>query len=601
MEPYATKRAAILVMLLALAPNVSAQDTILLRGATLIDGTGAPAKPNTDIVVRGDRIERLGEGIAAPAGATVIDLSGKYVTPGLWDKHLHYLDWMPELLITNGVTSGYAQAGGAWIDAQRDGIKKGRILGPRMFVRVESIDFHGSPDEARTITRSLIERGADFIKLYTQTTPEVAKAAAEEAHKAGLHVEGHLGITARQAVDAGVDGLVHAAGIELSTVKPEVLADLPNWPVYDTGRAAVRFAKVSRWDESKPDFISRESSAPSGLSGPSGPNPDLSEYWLWLEDPRRWMLFGHMDRGMAQDLIKDMVARNMFIEGCMTYVFRNLNDHTDEWRNEDAVLLSDPNLHYIPDEAREALLDYSVLERLRPQDLELARKGYRNYQWFVKTFVDAGGKIVVGPDTTSTTHATQLPGVSTRRELQLLVDAGLTPMQAIMAATKWPAEYLGKGAKDLGTIETGKVADLLVLGRNPLEDISAFKQIERVMQAGRFLPVGYHYYFENPIPSTPPSASADWPQGAIASISPRSVVEGGGDLTLTVKGRDFLSTAVVTVDGHWSKTDWVSQTELRATVPVMLVAGAGTRAVRVVHRAPGRGQSNVVPLYVTFR
>jgi hypothetical protein len=174
-------------------------------------------------------------------------------------------------------------------------------------------------------------------------------------------------------------------------------------------------------------------------------------------------------------------------------------------------------------------------------------------------------------------------------------------MQAIMAATKWPAEYLGERAKDLGTLEKGKLADLVVLGEDPLKDITAFKRVERVMQGGRFLPVGYHYHFANPIPSaveTPPVAER---QGTIASIAPQSVVEGSGELTLAVRGRDFLSTAVVTLRDRWLETEYVGPTELRARVPPELVAGAGTYPVQVVHRVPGRGRSNAASLYVTFR
>jgi len=586
--------AVVAVLLAWQAPISLAQGQLtVLRGATLIDGTGAPPQPNTVIVIRGDRVEAIGTGIAAPPGATVIDVSGKYITPGLWDKHLHYKSWFPELLITNGVTSGYAQEGGVWIEAQREGISKGKILGPRMFIRVQSIDFYGSAEEARKITRDLIDNlGADFIKLYTQATPEVAKAAAEEAHESRLHIEGHLGLTARQAAEAGVDGLVHATGIELSTVRPEILADLPNWPVVDTGRSRVIFPQVATWDESKTN----------------GSNPDLTEYWLWLEDPRRLMLFGHMDRDMARDLIQLMVSRNMFIEGCMTYVFRNVNDHTEEWRNEDRRLLSNPNLHYIPQIIRDNVLDYSVLDKVRPEDLELMQRGYRNYQWFVKTFVDAGGKIVVGPDTTSPYHATMLPGISTRRELELLVDAGLTPMQTILAATKWPAEYIGDKAKDLGTLAKGKLADLLVLPRNPLEDITAFQDIERVMQAGRFLPVGYHYFFANPIPN-PSEASIPFPgvppasdtPSVITSIAPAAVVEDSGPLTLTVKGREFLSTATVMFGDRLLQTERVSPTELRVAVPAELVAGVGMYPVRVVHRLPGWGKTNTVYLIVKFK
>src|SRR3990172_11187266 len=97
-----------------------AQEVTVLRGGTVIDGTGAAPVSNAAIVVRGDRIEAIGQGITPPPGATAVDVTGKYITPGLWDKHLHYKSWMPELLITNGVTSGYAQEGGPWIVAQKE-------------------------------------------------------------------------------------------------------------------------------------------------------------------------------------------------------------------------------------------------------------------------------------------------------------------------------------------------------------------------------------------------------------------------------------------------------------------------------------------------
>ena len=584
----------VLLLLYAAPRAAQAPDVTVLRGATVIDGTGAPPVPNAVIVIRGNRIEAIGQNITPPAGANVIDVAGKFITPGLWDKHLHYKSWFPELLITNGVTSGYAQEGGPWIEAQREGVEKGKILGPHMFIRIRQIDFWGSPDEARKRTQGLIKEGADFIKVYTGTTPEVLKAAAEEAHKAGLHVEGHIGLDARTAVENGIDGLVHATGIELSTVKPEVLQKLPQMPVVDTGRARLQFPKVATWNESKT----------------GGPNPDAMEYWLWLEDPRRLMLMAEMDRDMAKDLIKLMVDRKVFIEGCLTYVFRHVHDHVEEFRNEDARILSDPNLRYLPPIVATNVLDYSLLDRMKPEDIATMKKGYRNFQWFIKTFVDAGGRIVMGPDTTSLNHATMLPGVTTVREMQLLVEAGLTPMQVIMASTKYPAEYIGAKAKDMGTLEKGKIADLLVLPANPLDDIKVFKHIERVMQNGRWQPVGYHYYFANPIPPERDESSVDFsamvppasqtPAG-ITSVSPAAVVEGSGPLTLTVRGHDFMITSVVELNGRWLKTERVSPGELRAEVPAELVAAVGNYPVRVNHRAPGWGYTNSLGLIVKFK
>ena len=359
----------------------------------------------------------------------------------------------------------------------------------------------------------------------------------------------------------------------------------------DTGRQRVIFPKISTWDESKV----------------GGPNPDLTEYWLFLEDPRHTMMWGMMDRALAQDLIQLLVREEVFIEGCAGYLFRHFHDRVEEYRNEDRLLLNDPNLHYIPELVRFNVLDYSLLDKMTPEDLELMKQGYRNFQWFMKTFIDAGGKILVGQDVTSVNHPTSLPGVATRREIQLLVDAGVSPMKALQAATLWPAQVIGK-SKDLGTLEKGKIADLIVLGRNPLDDIAALKNVEKVMQAGRWLPVGYHYYFRDPIP-WPPGDEISYPgfgpiseiPQRINSLSPQAVAEGSNDFTLTIRGRDFVSTATVQFGDRLLETEWVGPDELRATVPAELVKTVGSYPVMVIHRLPGVGETNTVYLIVKFR
>jgi hypothetical protein len=231
------------------------------------------------------------------------------------------------------------------------------------------------------------------------------------------------------------------------------------------------------------------------------------------------------------------------------------------------------------------------------------KRGYRNFQWFVRTFVQAGGRMVVGPDTTSINHATMVPGVATRRELELLVDSGLTPEQAIAAATRWPAEVLGKD-DDLGTLEEGKLADLIVLARNPLEDITAFKQIEKVMQGGRFLPVGFHYDFSNPIPWPPQNELGTRETGvptSISRLSPEAVAEGSSSLTLTVRGKEFLSSSVVRFGDRLLKTEKVSDTELRAIVPEELLRTVGSYPIRVETLPPEWGSSNELYFIVKFR
>lgn len=569
-----------------------AQQVTVLRGATVIDGTGSAPQMNTNIVIHGNRIQSIGQG-RVPRGATVIDVSGKFVVPGLWDKHLHYKDWFGEMLVSNGITSAFVQSGGGqtWLHAQNEGVHKGKIKGPRMFFRERSFDVFASVDAAREAAKKTIrDLKPSFIKAYTGLTKEQLKAVAEEAHRAGLHVEGHLGISARDAIEAGIDGLTHSSGIALSVLRPEDLAKVPDMRAIDTGRRRVIWPEIDTWDESET----------------GSPNPDLTEYWLFLEDPRRLMMFGLMDRDMARDLIDLMVREDVFIESCLTYTFRHVHDRVDEYRESDHILLSQPDLQYIPERIRVNVLDYTLLDKVTDEELELMQKGYRNFQWFTKTLVDAGGKVILGPDTTSLNHATMLPGVTTLREMQLLVDSGLTPMQAIMAGTIWPAQRLGKD-EDLGSVEEGKLADLLVLPRNPLDDITAYQEIEMVMQDGRFLDIGYHYDHRNPIP-WPPGGQIEFPgfgpvseiPATLDSLSPAIIAEGSGDFVLTVRGGPFLSTSTIEFGENWLETELVSADELRATVPARLLQNVGSYPVTIAHRNPGWGRTNTKYFIVKF-
>jgi len=573
--------------------GVMAQEVKVLRGGTLIDVTGAAAPVETNIIVRGNRIDSIGAR-NIPRGAEVIDVSGKYIVPGLWDKHLHYKDWFGEMLVTNGITSAYVQSGGGpdWLHAQNEGVHKGKIKGPRMFFRERSFDVFDSVEAAREAARKAIrELKPSFIKAYTGLTAEQLKAVAEEAHRAGLHIEGHLGISAVDAINAGIDGLTHSTGIALSVLRQEDLDKVPDMRVIATGRRRVIFPEISTWDESK-----------VGSS-----NPDLTEYWLFLEDPRRIMMFGMMDRELAQDLIDLMVREDVFIESNLTYTFRHVHNRVDQYRTEDHLLLSEPELAYIPERIRVNVLDYTLLDKVTADELALMKKGFQNFQWFTKTFVDAGGKLILGPDTTSLNHATMLPGITTVRELQLLVDAGLTPLQAMQSGTIWPAQRLGKD-KDLGTVEEGKLADLLVLPRNPLDDITAYQDIEMVMQDGRILDIGYHYDHRNPIP-WPPGMQIEYPgfgpvseiPAIISSISPKVVVEGGDDFTLSVKGGPFLITSTVQFGDFLLETELVSDDEVRATVPARLVQNVGGYPVTIIHRNPGWGKTNTEYFIVKFK
>jgi hypothetical protein len=448
-------------------------------------------------------------------------------------------------------------------------------------------------EQAIAAVRERIEQGASIIKVYTSTTAEQLRVVADQAHAHGMKVSGHIGFSAREAALAGIDNLAHATGLPVpDLLKPADLDKVADMRNFDTGRLRVVFPAITKpWDHARDMW---------------GPNPDLTEYPLWIEDPRRIMAFGLMDRALAQETIALLVKEAVFIESCLGYTFRYVNDHVEEWRQEDQRLMSNPDLSYIPERYRMNILDYSLLERFRPDELALMQKGYRNFQWFTKAFVDAGGKVTTGMDTTSAYHATMMPGLSVAREMQLLVDAGLTPMQAIQAATKWAAELLSQ-SEELGTIEAGKLADLLILRRDPLQDIKAMRDIDVVMQDGDVMQTGYHFDYANPFaePAEYQMNYADWPVSEIPtyiqSVVPGWIVEGSGPTTISVKGKDFVTSSIVQFDDRVLQTERVSPTELRAIVPEELLRHAGTHRIRVVHRAPGWGTTNTAFLIVKFK
>src|SRR5262245_48181615 len=166
--------------------------------------------------------------------------------------------------------------------------------------------------------------------------------------------------------------------------------------------------------------------------------------------------------------------------------------------------------------------------KLPAKDRTEFEAGYNNVREFNKRWVAAGGKIQAGTDIITG----GIPGLALHHEMEMLVESGLTPMQALKAATSWPAEILegknkARGQAKIGSIRPGNFADLVVVGADPSSDISNTKKIERVMKSGRWVDLGYHpeYYT---FTRAPRSLAASTFAPAISSIEPSSVKEGSG-------------------------------------------------------------------------
>jgi hypothetical protein len=239
------------------------------------------------------------------------------------------------------------------------------------------------------------------------------------------------------------------------------------------------------------------------------------------------------------------------------------------------LLFGNWNLRYIPLDWKLANLkeffeiDLWNRDDLTPYDRELFEEGYKNSQLLIKAFVDAGGKLYSGTDCASFC----IPGLAIHQEMELLVAAGITPLQALQASTIHPAEMMRMQDR-LGTIAEGKAGDLVILDANPLENISNTRKIAKVISRGKILDGQYHADFKNPIPSSDREASSHY------FPSPRIQRASLERATLTVQGSGFIPYSFVVLNGQKLKTEFIDEFRLRAVVPDELLK-LGTFPVNV--------------------
>jgi len=414
---------------------------IALEGATLIDGAGGEPKRDAIIIVRNGHIEQVAQvnQIQVPRGAERINLAGKTIIPGLIDAHAHVERWAAGRYVAWGVTTVRDLHGTTEeVLGLKNSFNLGSMLGPRMFVAGAMID--GTPttypnatgvatgDAARRAVDQHAVAGVDYLKIYTKITPALLRPLLDEAEKLRLPVAAHLGKTdALTAARAGVVSIEHMAGVVQAATGDPSYADahssfLSGWTKEEKGWAALDSETVAR--TARQLAMTRVTIVPTLI-------------------------------------IHDMLSR--------------LNN---------PILLSRPGMEDVPDNAESVRSVPSLLRRTgwQSSDFEAFRRSRRRQDQFVREYRRAGGPIAAGTDAA---NQLLIPGYSMHEEMALLVGAGLTPLEAITAATRRGAQLLR--ADSLGLIAAGKTADLVVLNGNPLSNISATKNIAMVMIRGRLI------------------------------------------------------------------------------------------------------------------
>ncbi|TMB81001.1 MAG: hypothetical protein E6J52_00120 [Chloroflexi bacterium] len=419
-------------------------------GGTLVDVRTGKTTASTTVLTDGERIAEVGpaDRVRAPAGAKEVDARGGWLIPGLTDMHAHVRS--PGLLpvyLAFGVTT-VRDPGGSLTRSvllRRD-VAEGRRIGPRMFIAGPILD--GIPplwpemtllvdtvERAEAAVRFLAAQEVDFIKVYNSVPERSLEAIVRTAHKLKLRVTGHVprSLTMTRAIEIGMDGLEHVRVTGREMLSPEEAAKLDYLPV--RRREAMLW---ERFDLSSPKFAS---------------------------------------------LVERIAKKGVFLDP--TFVVDAAPVRSDEERERAERMDGLPD--WIAETirparaARDAADPNRVMEQ--PQDvMELGRSGLRKRQQFIRMCADAGVRLVTGTDFTGLGE--DLPGRGVQQELGYLVACGLTPLAALRASTITAAAALGK-EREMGAIERGKLADILVLDKDPLAEVRNIAAIRAVVHGGR--------------------------------------------------------------------------------------------------------------------
>ena len=414
-------------------------DTTAYTGASVFDGTGRIIADAVMLVSDG-HVVRIGarDSVPVPRGATVVELDGQWIVPGLIDGHAHAGESDVSRYLSYGVTS-IRHVGGNLerLTTLRDRILADSVPGPRLYLAGEALTgsppvWPGqielrSPADARAAVARLADAGVSQIKLYTHTTRDIMEAVIQQARARNIPVTAHLGfVDAVTAAQSGVSAIEHLSGIVESTVRNPA------------------------------PFFKAHEQFPSG----------------WMTFLRGWPRLDSaaLDRTAATLAATGVVMVPTLVQS-ETYA-RVLDTAYAPLLDLSAVTAAEQEEWDLPDLVRR----YGITT----EDLPLLAASRRQQELFLRRFAAYGGTVAAGSDSPNQLLA---PGASLHEELALLVRAGFTPAQAIQSATSVVASLLR--ADSIGVLRDGAVADFVVLAGNPLENIRAFRRINSVVARGR--------------------------------------------------------------------------------------------------------------------
>jgi imidazolonepropionase-like amidohydrolase len=440
------------------APNFIRENApiIVLTHVEVIDGTGAAPQSDQSIIIDDGKISAVGAtaSVAVPSGAKVIDAAGKTVIPGLvgMHEHLFYPSTgdgpltaveqffsFPPLYLASGVTTARTTGsmdpyGDLAVKARVD---RGKMLGPNFYLSTPYLQ--GAPslipqmyelkdaEDARAFVRYWHSVGFTSVKAYVDVTPDELRAGTDEAHKLNMKVTGHIcSVGYKEAAEMGIDNLEHGP------------FGAPDGELYS---------------KRKPD-----------ICGP--------DYFAELRDI---VMNVEPDSPQLKQTIQDLVAHHVAITSTLAVMEGGLRPPMDR-----DGLMTRTRMLLVPEAWSKVMTSRANREVTDSFSQKLLEKEMK----FEREFVAAGGVLMAGCDPTGDGHT--LAGLGDQRNIELLAEAGFTPVEAIHIATQNGATFLGESER-IGTVTAGKQADLVLLNGDLAKDITTIERPEVVFKAG----VGY--------------------------------------------------------------------------------------------------------------
>ena len=444
-----------------------AMPRIIIKHATLIDAAN-PVRENMTVVLQGDVIQLIAESGSVMIDAqkdTIVDARGKFLIPGLWDAHVH-LTFIPELdyktaydlFLANGITS--IRDTGAVISKLQPAIdyaNENPNKTPRLFYSGPLIDGSlrvykgkeaGFPElsigvdentDSEAVVNGLLDQGVSFLKTYEMLSAKTFLGLLSIAKEKNLRVTGHipLSIDLIEAIDAGLGGMQHIRNLDLACANnaEEILAQ-------------------------RQALLKNKDSLPG------------SALRTKIHQLQRFVAIGNLDEERCNKVIRHLAANNVFQTPTLTInTLDSKRFYADkEWRD---------TYQFLPKTLQKNWYIGSI--DMAKEEVSENDKIFEDWSMkIVGLFNRYGVKIIAGTDTPI---GFLTPGYSLHKELELLVEAGLTPLQALRSATITPAEFFNLENK-MGTIEPGKYADLVILDNNPLDSIKNTQNIHMVIAKG---------------------------------------------------------------------------------------------------------------------